>query len=92
MEATKRPWRFDSELLIVRAVDGDGALARLEGWDSIENDEANGELIVRAVNNHEALLEACTRVRSWLNEEHKEVLTKRECEEILFKAIQQAEI
>ena len=52
------------------------------------------ESIVRACNRDNAfenLLTACDRVRSWLNEEHKEELAKTECEQILFSAIEKAE-
>ncbi len=48
--------------------------------------------IVRVCNSHEDLLTACGRVRSWLNEEHKEELSKAECEQILFTAIVKATI
>lgn len=35
--------------------------------------------------------DACKRVRAWLNEEHKEKLTKTKCEQILFNIIELAE-
>lgn len=37
--------------------------------------------------NYKKLIKACQRVRSWLNEEHKEKLTKAQCEQILFEAL-----
>ena len=36
------------------------------------------------------LLMACRRVRQWLNEEHKEYLTKADCEQILFTVLAKA--
>lgn len=57
-----------------------------------------GEAIERAVNAYEKdqeikreLIAAANRVRSVLNDEGKEVLTKAEMEDILFKAIAKAE-
>ena len=52
--------------------------------------EANARRICQCVNNFDDLLEACKRVRSWLNQEHKEVLTKAKCEQILYEAIDKA--
>lgn len=39
--------------------------------------------------NHLALLEGCKRVRSWLNEENRENLSRAKCEQILFDVIQE---
>jgi len=33
------------------------------------------------------ILENCERVRSWLNHEGKEVMTRTDAEDVLFKAI-----
>lgn len=35
----------------------------------------------------DGLVTAAKRVRSWLNEEHKEALTKEQCEELLHSAL-----
>jgi phage-related protein len=37
------------------------------------------------------LLKQVERVRSWLNKENKEVLTRKDCENILYLAILKAE-
>jgi len=56
----------------------------------LKQKEANARRICQCVNNFDDLLEACKRVRSWLNQEHKEVLTKAKCEQILYEAIDKA--
>lgn len=45
------------------------------------------EIIAKEDEIKDDLLAASERVRSWLNEEHKEKLTKSMCEDILFAVL-----
>lgn len=86
-EHTELPWKhckLDGVWDTIESIDGQ-RIARL-----CNNNNANAEYIVRACNSHKKFLTACKRVRSWLNEERKEELTKAECEQILFTVIQKA--
>jgi hypothetical protein len=57
MNHTKLPWKVDETSWYIQIIDYDGIY--VSTVDSINNPEANAELIVRAVNNHERLLEGC---------------------------------
>lgn len=65
---------------------GNIVIAVFNRKDFPEWNEANARLIAAAPD----LLAACERVRSWLNKENKETLTKIDCENMLFVAISKA--
>ena len=58
--ATPRPWhRVADSNLIIKQSHRDYRIAKIEGGTGKITDDANAELIVRAVNNFDSLLEAC---------------------------------
>jgi hypothetical protein len=62
---TKRPWSYRSEkdnrTIIIGA---NKIIAEVVGYDE---SEANARLIVKAVNCHDELVEACQKTLNWLN-------------------------
>src|SRR6185436_18843022 len=92
VQHTPTPWH------IQKRISGDQMFEiYTEGIEEVEAkvalafEKEDAAFIVRAVNSHEALVEAAKRVRSVLNDEGKEILTKAEMEQLLFEAIAQAE-
>lgn len=99
-KATPRPWKFlghdgllHGKPIYSMTVDKDEATIYVDGFSIadvfIGNKEgkANAELIVRAVNSHDALLDACKFVLQEWNEPE----SAPECIELLQRAIKQAE-
>lgn len=70
-KATPRPWYF-KEIVTRPYVVTDGGYVLAKCWNPEinkgENDKANAELIVRAVNNFDSLLEACRKAQEALGE------------------------
>ena len=71
-KATPRPWHrvVESNLIIKRtgATSRYYRIAKIEGGTGKITDEANTELIVRCVNSHDALVEACKNALNHLLE------------------------
>ena len=69
MKHAETPWTITTEFAeivpfsIVKADDTGGSIADVFG-DSMDEAEANAKLIVRAVNSHDALVEAAREVRA----------------------------
>ena len=79
MEATPRPWHFDAKSEQIWSPEGLVAIVKQRGpleevapdkFDGVDyrlpETDANGELIVRAVNSHDRLVEALEDATAWL--------------------------
>ncbi len=55
---TPRPWKWERGSRTIRSSRANYWLATMDSWDGQVNNEANAELIVRAVNSHDALVAA----------------------------------
>lgn len=89
MKHTPTPWNVE-DLYYIRRRDKDDMVEDLVQCEK----DSDAAFIVKAVNAHQAyeeLAQVANRVRAVLNDEGKEVLTKAEMEDMLFKALAKAE-
>ncbi len=57
MTHTKTPWKYEEETETIRSTPSNYWIASMDSWDGAVNNEANARFIVKAVNNHEQLVE-----------------------------------
>lgn len=86
-KATPRPWKATFDNTYIDSESAGERIASLTG--SRERQESNAALIVKAVNNHDALLEACKEVLHWV-EGGAEADLLEVAKRVLSKAINQA--
>ncbi len=97
-KATERPWQnyvIDKRVLICRDLTGKQIASMDESDMKLDNDIANAELIVKAVNNHDQLLEVLKDIDEWCDStdgsfESLDEIRQR-VKTIARKAIKQAE-
>lgn len=58
-KATPRPWVCSKGQYCIRELNGRGSIIARTNIEHHDCNDVNAELIVRAVNSHDALLEAC---------------------------------
>lgn len=89
--STPRPWKeFYADEENHGITGNDGKVACF--WtDFSKNSEANASLIVKAVNNHDLLLEACREAELWLSGDDQKHPSQAKAKRILLKAIANAE-
>lgn len=60
MSKTATPWKYEAGTKTIRSVKENYWLATMDSWDGAVDNEANAELIITAVNSHDALVDALT--------------------------------
>lgn len=63
---TPTPWRYEPATKTIRAVPANYWIATVNSWDGMVNNEADGEFIALAVNNHAGLVASLTAVSAAL--------------------------
>lgn len=83
------PWNYREKMSGITIFSNKKSICQIN--KNYKNINANAAFIIRAVNCHEAyeyLAEVAGRVRSVLNGENKELLTKSQMENLLFEALE----
>ena len=63
---TPTPWKFEESTMTLRSAPSNYWLATFDSFDGAINNKANAAFIVRAVNSHEALLEAVKKALKYV--------------------------
>lgn len=60
---TSTPWRYEEATKTIRSSKENYWLSTMDSWDGAINNKANAKFIVKAVNNHDRLVEALKNIK-----------------------------